>query len=150
MPCTIQAGQFAESVKLYAESIKRNPSDPRGYTNRASALTKLLALSEALKDADMAIALDPTFVKGYIRRAHVRFGMKEYDKALESLAEAKERDTEGKNATEIGQVERKCMSAIIEQRIGETDEERIERATRDPEVQVRARWRSSWASVLDS
>ena len=52
-----KAGDFAGSVKSYTEAIKRNPNDPRGYTNRASAYTKLLALNEALKDADKAIEM---------------------------------------------------------------------------------------------
>ena len=50
-----KGGDFAGSVKSYTEAIKRNPTDARGYTNRASAYTKLLALNEALKDADKAI-----------------------------------------------------------------------------------------------
>lgn len=107
----------------YAESIKRNPDDPRGFTNRAAAYTKLMALPEALKDAEKAIEMDPTFgasaslrsgsvsqgrradsspslhlpsrppplphsrlaVKGYIRKSHVLFAMKEFDKALAAV-----------------------------------------------------------------
>lgn len=54
-------GDFAGAVKSYTESIKRDPTDPRGYNNRAAAYTKLVALPEALKDVNEAIKIDPTF-----------------------------------------------------------------------------------------
>jgi stress-induced-phosphoprotein 1 len=56
-----EAGDFAGAVKSYTEAIKRDPSDPRGYNNRATAYTKLVALPEALKDAETAIGLDSKF-----------------------------------------------------------------------------------------
>lgn len=123
------------STQLYTDAIKRNPDDARGYTNRAAAYTKLLALSEALKDSESAIKADPKFVKGYIRKSHVRFAMKEYDKALEAITEARTADVERKNAKEIDQQERKCFEAQFGQQANETDEERLSRAMRDPEVQ---------------
>lgn len=58
-----KAGDFAGAVKSYTESIKRDPKDPRGYNNRAAAYTKLVALPEALKDANEAIKTDPKFGK---------------------------------------------------------------------------------------
>lgn len=58
-----KAGDFAGAVKSYTESIKRDPKDARGYNNRAAAYTKLVALPEALKDANEAIKVDPTFGK---------------------------------------------------------------------------------------
>lgn len=56
-----KAGDFAGAVKLYTESIKRDPLDARGYNNRAAAYMKLMALAEALKDANEAIKVDPAF-----------------------------------------------------------------------------------------
>ena len=56
-----KAGDFAGAVKIYTESIKRDPSDARGYNNRAAAYLKLLAPAEALKDANEAIKVDPSF-----------------------------------------------------------------------------------------
>ncbi|KAF8314722.1 TPR-like protein [Clavulina sp. PMI_390] len=58
-----KAGKFADSVKEYTEAIARDPSDARGYNNRAAAYQKLAALPEALKDADKAIEVDPKFGK---------------------------------------------------------------------------------------
>lgn len=140
-----KAGKFAEAVAAFTEAIKRNPAEPRGYTNRASAYTKLAALPEALKDCEEAIKVDPSFVKAYIRKANVLFGMKEYTKALEAIQRAEDADhaAAGDSATaagatpnskEIQQVQYKIQAALYEQRSGETDEETLARAMRDPEV----------------
>ncbi len=56
-----KSGDFAGAVRSYTESIKRDPTDARGYNNRAAAYTKLVALPEALKDANEAIKIDPSF-----------------------------------------------------------------------------------------
>lgn len=56
-----KAGDFASAVKSYTESIKRDPSDARGYNNRAAAYMKLAAFPEALKDVNEAIKTDPEF-----------------------------------------------------------------------------------------
>ena len=102
----VKSGDFASAVKSYTESIKRDPTDPRGYNNRANAYTKLVAFPEALKDAEQAIKVDPKFggfeffcmvcdmkcklcriVKGYLRKSHILFGMKEYTKAMQAVQE---------------------------------------------------------------
>lgn len=130
-------GDFVASVAAYTESIKRNPSDPRGYTNRASAYTKLVALPEALKDCEEAIKQDPNFTKAYIRKSNVLFSMKDYTKALDAIHKAAEVDqASGNNASarEIQQQESKCMQALYAERSNETDEDTLKRAMRDPEV----------------
>lgn len=131
-------GDFPGAVAAFTEAIKRDPSDPRGYSNRASAYTKLAALPEALKDAEEAIKVDPKFVKGYIRKANVLFAMKEYTKAMEACQKAEDADSaqEGgaKNAREIQTLLGKCMNELYSQRSGESEEETLQRAMRDPEV----------------
>jgi len=37
----------------------------------------------ALRCADKALELDPTFIKAYAKKGNAHFGMKEYHKALE-------------------------------------------------------------------
>lgn len=60
--------------------------------------------------------------------------VKEYSQALDVLKEARAADKDGKTATEINQIERKCRDAMYQQQANETDEERMARAQRDPEV----------------
>ncbi|KAL4075682.1 chaperone [Scleroderma citrinum] len=127
-------GDFAGSVKLYTESIKRDPSDAKGYNNRAAAYMKLLALPEALKDAEEAIKVDPTFVKAYIRKANILHTMREHTKALEALQIASEVDTANAHTSEIQSQEYKIQQALFAQRAVETEEQTLERAMRDPEV----------------
>ncbi|KAG6333762.1 hypothetical protein ID866_5324 [Astraeus odoratus] len=137
-----KGGDFADAVKLYTESIKRDPSDARGYNNRAAAYMKLMALPEALKDAEEAIKVDPTFgkstpvhgFKAYIRKANILHSMREYTKALDVLEEATTVDTAHAHTSEIRSQELKTQQALYSQRAGETEEQTLERAMRDPEV----------------
>lgn len=129
-----KSGDFAKAVKLYEESIKRDPSDAKGYNNRAAAYMKLMALAEALKDADKAIEVDPTFVKAYIRKATILHTMREYSKALEALQAASSADTANAHAQEIQAQEFKIQQALFTQRADETEEQTLERAMKDPEV----------------
>jgi len=129
-----KAGDFAGAVKAYTEAIKRDPSDPRGYNNRANAYTKLVALPEALKDADAAIAADPKFVKAYIRKSQILVTMKEHIKAMEAAQQGETADTEKKHTAEIEGLLMKIQQEMYAQRQGETDEETLSRAMRDPEI----------------
>ncbi|KAJ7265852.1 chaperone [Mycena haematopus] len=129
-----KAGDFASAVKSYTESIKRDPSDARGYNNRAAAYMKLAAFPEALKDVNEAIRTDSTFTKAYIRKSTILFAMRDYTKAIEAVQDAKDHDPEHKHTREIAEQEMKCQQALFSQRGTETQEETLERAMRDPEV----------------
>ncbi|WRT66082.1 uncharacterized protein IL334_003035 [Kwoniella shivajii] len=132
---SFKAGDYAGAVKHYTEAIKRLPTDPRAYNNRASCYQKLLALPEALKDAEEAIKIDNTFIKAYIRKALVQEAMKEFNKALETLQLATETDVEKKHTRELESNLTRILTQIQSQRSTETDEETYERAMRDPAVQ---------------
>ncbi|OMP02194.1 Tetratricopeptide TPR-1 [Corchorus capsularis] len=128
--------KYPEAVKHYTESLRRNPKDPKAYSNRAACYTKLGALPEGLKDAEKCIELDPTFSKGYTRKGAVQFFMKEYDKALETYQEGLKHDP---NNQELLDGVRRCVEQINKASRGDLSPEELKerqaKAMQDPEIQ---------------
>jgi len=62
--------------------------------------------------------------------------MREYVKAIEAVQEAAEHDDTKAHAKEIQEQIWKCQQAQFTQREGESDEDVMQRAMRDPEVAV--------------
>ncbi|KAH7863951.1 hypothetical protein Vadar_023927 [Vaccinium darrowii] len=128
--------KYPEAVRHYTEALRRNPKDPRVYSNRAACYTKLTAMPEALKDAEKCIELDPTFVKGYSRKGAVQFFMKEYDKALETYQEGLKHEPRNQ---ELLDGVRRCVEQVNKASRGDLtpDElkERQAKGMQDPEIQ---------------
>ena len=122
------------AVEAYTEMTKRAPDDPRGYSNRAAALIKLMTFPSAVTDCDEAIKKDPKFIRAYLRKAQAYFAMKEYNKCLDVCTEALEHDETGANRREIEQQQQKALQAQFSGREDETEEQTMERIQRDPEV----------------
>lgn len=122
------------AVDAYTEMTKRAPNDPRGYSNRAAALIKLMALPGAVQDCDEAIKRDPKFIRAYLRKAQALFTMKEYNKCLDACTEASEIDETGANAREIDQQQQKALEAMFSARAGETEAETTARIQNDPDI----------------
>ncbi|XP_051136892.1 hsp70-Hsp90 organizing protein 3-like [Andrographis paniculata] len=128
--------KYPEAIKHYTEAIKRNPKDPRVYSNRAASYTKLGAMPEGLKDAEKCIELDPTFSKGYTRKGAVQFFMKEYEKALETYQEGLKHDPQNQ---ELLDGVKRCMEQINKANRGDLSPEELKerqaKAMQDPEIQ---------------
>ena len=73
------AKNWAAAKAEFDEAIKRNPKDPRLYSNRAAAHTKLQNYSEVLKDLGECLKLDPTATKPYSRKDVAHSLMEELD-----------------------------------------------------------------------
>ncbi|CAD0110531.1 unnamed protein product [Aureobasidium uvarum] len=122
------------AVEAYTEMIKRAPEDPRGYSNRAACLIKLLTFPAAVDDCNTAITKDENFIRAYLRKAQALFAMREHSRVIDVCNEAMAHDKDGKNAREIEQQMQKAIQAQYSAREGETEEETMERIQRDPEI----------------
>lgn len=120
-------GDYPNAIKYYSEAIRRNPEDPKIYSNRAACYTKLAEFSLGLKDCDECIKLDPTFIKGHIRKGKIYQGLKQISKAQDAYQKAI--DIDG-NCQEALDGYRECVFSA-----NSDPEEVRKRAMADPEVQ---------------
>lgn len=69
------------AADLYSVAIEIHPTAVL-YGNRAQAYLKKELYGSALEDADNAIAIDPSYVKGFYRRATANMALGRFKKAL--------------------------------------------------------------------
>ncbi|CAK1540789.1 unnamed protein product [Leptosia nina] len=120
-------GDYSTAMKHYTEAIKRNPDDPKLYSNRAACYTKLAAFDLGLRDCDQCCKLDPKFIKGWVRKGKILQGMQQHSKALNAYQKALELDPSNAEALEGY---RACSTQL-----NSNPEEVRKRAMSDPEVQ---------------
>lgn len=129
-----KAGKFADAIVKYSDAMKRNPKDHVPYSNRAACYQKLMEWQLALKDAETCVTMEPTFVKGWSRKAGIHYFMKEYHKAMDSYNEILKLEPENEEAK--SGLDRVVAMVNAQSSSGEVDQERQARAMADPEIQA--------------
>ncbi|KAK2575716.1 hypothetical protein KPH14_012105 [Odynerus spinipes] len=120
-------GDYPAAIKHYSEAVRRNPDEPKYYSNRAACYTKLAAFDLGLKDCEKCVEIDPKFIKGWIRKGKILQGMQQQGKALSAYQKALELDPSNSEALEGY---RSCAVSV-----SSNPEEVRKRAMADPEVQ---------------
>jgi len=128
-----KAGKYVAAIEKYCDAMKRNPKAHVPYSNRAACYQKLMEWQLALKDAEKCLEMEPTFVKGWTRKAGIHFFLKEYHKALDAYNEVLKHEPDNEEAKKGLEL---VISKINESsQSGEVDKERQARAMADPEIQ---------------
>lgn len=79
-------GSFEQSVKLYTQAIDRLQTPSHLYlSNRANAFLMLERNSECISDCDLALKIEPTFMKAYLRKIDALINLQKLQEALEVI-----------------------------------------------------------------
>jgi len=124
---------YAKAIEKYSDAMKRNPKDHVPYSNRAACYQKLMEWQLALKDVDTCIAMEPTFVKGWSRKAAIHYFLKEYHKSMDAYNKILELEPDNQEAK--SGLDNVVNQVNSQNQGGQVDQERQARAMADPEIQ---------------
>jgi tetratricopeptide (TPR) repeat protein len=101
-----QAGRHHDAVTHFTEALLIDANSALLRSNRAGALSSLGRHTEALADAEVCIALQPEWWKGYSRRGHAQFHLGRHAESDESFQRAQQLNPCGDS-----KVTQACLSA---------------------------------------
>lgn len=73
---------YATALKFYSEALKQAPHDHITLSNRSHVLNKLSRDTEAARDAEAAVKMQPCWAKGYFRQAAALKSLGRLEEAL--------------------------------------------------------------------
>nr|CAD7587375.1 unnamed protein product [Timema genevievae] len=82
--------KYQQAIPFYTEAIDLCPESPAYYGNRAACYMMMHHYKEALEDARKSVALDNTFVKGYIRIVKCSLALGDIITAENAIAKVQE------------------------------------------------------------
>ncbi|VEN50900.1 unnamed protein product [Callosobruchus maculatus] len=84
----VKEQKFEEAILYYSYAVKLDPGNYTLYSNRSFAFLKVQQYYFALEDANETIKLNPTWPKGYFRKAEVEYATGHYMEACDSYKKA--------------------------------------------------------------
>lgn len=127
--------QWALAVEAYEEAVKRAPKNAAIRNNLAAALCKIMDFSGAKRHVEVALEIDPQYVKAWARKGDIEMYMKEFHKAMESYKKGLDLEPENPACKEGLQ---KVLIQINYGRQNMSESEKKEQAAHamaDPEIQ---------------
>nr|XP_057933519.1 uncharacterized protein si:dkey-33c12.4 isoform X2 [Doryrhamphus excisus] len=116
------AGRHAMAVRCFTEAIKLNPKERKLFGNRSFCYEKMHQYDKALSDAEVALLMEPKWIKGLFRKAKALCGLKRYNQA--SLVYAEVLNLDGSCREAMQELNQMQISQLME--MGFTQEESME------------------------
>ncbi|KAL4856376.1 DnaJ subfamily C member 7 [Chlorella vulgaris] len=108
------AGRYSEAHEQYSASLAADPDLKTAFMaqvvcNRAAAAAKLGRHDESLSDAELAIELDASYAKAYVRRSQAHQELQNYEAAIRDLEKVAEME---ENYPGLGEMLRQARLAL--------------------------------------
>ncbi|XP_041713624.1 inactive TPR repeat-containing thioredoxin TTL3 isoform X9 [Coregonus clupeaformis] len=85
-------GQLEMAVKYFTDAIKHNPTEFKLFGNRSFCYEKMQQYDRALCDAELALSMEPGWIKGLYRKGKALSGLKRYFEACQTYKEVLKQD----------------------------------------------------------
>jgi len=131
-----RAKKWAEAVKDYEDAVKRAPKNAPMRNNLAAALCKIMDFNGAKTQIEVALDLDPKYVKAWARKGDIEIVMKENHKAMESYRKGLEIEPENATCREGLRKVTMMVNVGASQMSDSERKERAEHALADPDIQM--------------
>jgi len=117
---------YDEAIRLYSEAIDLDPTSHVYFSNRSACYLAKQEWKKASSDAEECVHLNDQFIKGYHRLALALKGLKEYEKAMDTLKKGHKVDFNNKDINNlINEIEPLASKAEELKRSNLSREERI-------------------------
>jgi len=128
-----RAKEWAEAVRDYEEAVKRAPKNAAIRNNLSAALCKIMDFNGARREIEVAVELDPQYVKAWARKGDIEVMLKENHKAMDSYRKGLAIDSANAACKEgLRKVNVSLGSSMSE----EEQKERAAHAMADPQIQA--------------